>query len=68
MGQNNLIASSNEHHSVAKANVNVVNDIITFVEPTPQMNIIINETILMQYSSKQGLSVFGKKVKAELQK
>ena len=61
MGSNNLIVGSNELHSVAKAYFNVVNDIATFVKPTPPTNIITNDTILMQYSINQGLKVFGKK-------
>ena len=58
---NNLIVGSNELHSVEKSYINVVNDINSFVEPTPPTNIITNETIMTQYSIKQGLKVFGKK-------
>ena len=47
---NNLIFGSNEFHSVTKLCINVVNDIVTFVKPTPPTNIITNETILTQYS------------------
>ena len=59
MGWNNPIVGSNELHSVAKAYVNAVNDIASFVKPTPPTNIITNDTILMQCSIKQGLEVFG---------
>ena len=65
---NNLIVVSNEIHSVAKAYFNVVNAITSFVKPTTPTNIITNETILTQYSIKQGLKVFGKKVEAAVQK
>ena len=72
MGWNNIIVGSNEIHSVAKAYVNVVNSITYFVKPTPPTNIITNKTIMTQYSTKQGLKVFGKKgeatVRKELQK
>ena len=68
MGWNNLLVGSNEIHSVAKAYVNVVNAITFVVKPTPPTNIITNETILTQYIIKQGLKVFGKKGKAEVQK
>ena len=68
MGWNNLIVGSNEIHSVAKAYVNVVDSITSFVKPTPPTNIITNETILTQYIIKQGLKVFGKKGEAEVQK
>ena len=64
MGWKNLIVGSNELHSVSKAYVNVVNDISSFVKPTPPTNIITNETILMKYSIKQGLKFLGKKVEA----
>ena len=67
MGWNNLIVDSNEIHSVAKSYVNVVNDITSFVKPTPPTNIITNETILTQYIIKQGLQVF-KKGEAAVQK
>ena len=60
MGCNNLNVGSNELHSVAKSYSNVVNAIAVFVKPTPPTNIITNETILTQYSIKQGLKVFGK--------
>ena len=68
MGCNNLIVGSNEIHSVAKAYVNVVNAITSFVKPTPPNNIITNKTILTQYIIKQGLKVFGNKGKAEVRK
>ena len=61
MGWNNLIVSSNEIHSVAKAYINFVNAMTSFVKPAPPTNIVTNETILIQYSIKQGLKVFGKK-------
>ena len=64
MGWNNLIVVSNEIQSVAKAYVNVVNSITSSVKPTPPTNIITNETILDQYSIKQGLKVFGNKFEA----
>ena len=68
MGWNNLIVGSNELHSVAKAYINVVNAITYFVKPTAPTNIISNNTILTQYSIKQELKVFGKKVEAEVRK
>ena len=68
MGWNNLIFGSNKIHSVAKSYVNVVNTITYSVKPTPTTNIITNETILTQYSIKQGVKVFGKKVEAAVQK
>ena len=68
MGRNNPIVGSNELHSVAKAYINVVNDINSFIKPTPPTNIITNETILTQYSIKQGLKVFGKKGEDEVRK
>ena len=68
MGWNNLIVGYNEIQSVAKAFVNVVNAITSFVKPTPPTNTIANETILTQYSIKQGRKVFGKKGKYALQK
>ena len=42
VGWNNLIVGSNEIHSVAKAYVNVVNAITSFVKPKPTTNIITN--------------------------
>ena len=68
MGWKNLIIGSNEIHSVAKAYVNVVNAITYFFKPTPPTNIITKETILNQYSIKQGLKVFGNKGEATVQK
>ena len=44
----NLIVGSHALHNAEKSHVNVVNDIDTFVEPTPPTNIIKNETILTQ--------------------
>ena len=64
MGCKNLIIGSNELHSVAKAYIDVVNAITSFVKPTTPTNIITNETILNQYSIKQGLKVFGEKGEA----
>ena len=66
MGSKNLIVGSNKIHSVAKAYINVFNAIASFVKPTPPTNIIINETILTQYSIKQEPKVFGKKGEAAL--
>ena len=43
---NNLIVGANELHSVAKAYINVVNAINSFVKQTPPINIITNKTIL----------------------
>ena len=48
--------------------VNVVNDIAAFVETNPPTNTITSETILTQYIIRQGLKIFGKKGKAEVQK
>ena len=55
-------------HSVAKAYVNVVNAITPFFKPTPPTNIIANNTILTQYSTKQVLKVFGNKGETAVQK
>ena len=60
MGWSNLIVGYHDLHNVSKAYVNVVNTIATFVEPTTPNNIITKETILTQYSIKQGL-IFLKK-------
>ena len=68
MGWNNIVVGSNELHSVAKTYINVVNSIASFVKPTLPTNIITNETILAQYSIKQGLEVFGKKGEAVVRK
>ena len=65
MDWNNLIVGYHALHSVAKAYVNVVNSIFTFVEPTPPTNIITNDTIHNQYSIKHGLSVFIKKARLQ---
>ena len=48
--------------SVAKAYVNVVNDIANFFYPNPPTNIITNDTILKKYIINQRLKVFAKKV------
>ena len=61
MGWSNLIVGYHDLHNVSKAYVNVVNTIATFVEPTTPNNIITKETILTQYSIKQGLIFFEKK-------
>ena len=61
MGWNNLILGYNELYSVAKAYINVVNYIDSFVKPKPPTNIITNETTLSQYRIKQVLKVFGNK-------
>ena len=68
MGWNNLIFGSNEIHSIAKACINVVNAITSFVKPTPPTNIITNEIILTKYSIRQGVEVFGKKGEAAVRK
>ena len=68
MGWKNLIVGSHSLHSVAMAYVNVINAISTFVDPNPPTNIITNETILTQYSIKQGLKAFGKKYEAAVLK
>ena len=57
----NLIFVSHDLQNVKKYYVNVVNAIANFVEPTPPTNIIKDETILTQYSIKQGFKGFGKK-------
>ena len=63
-----IIIGSNEIHSVEKSYVRVVNDIFTFVKPTPPTNIISNKTILVQYITEYGLKVFVKKVEDAVQK
>ena len=68
MGWNNITVLSNELHSVAKSYVNIVNDISNFFKPTPPTNIITNEDILMQYSIKQRIRLFGKKSEAAVKK
>ena len=55
---NNLVFGSHALHNVANLYVNFVNDIATFVDPTPPTNLIKNDTILTKYSIKQGLKVF----------
>ena len=54
--------------NVTKYYVKVANAISSFVEPTPPTNIITNETILNQYSIKQKLNSFDRKIKDEVQK
>ena len=51
----NLIVGDRANRNVAKAYVNAVNAIATFVCPTPSTNIITNYTIRTQYSIKPGL-------------
>ena len=68
MGWNNLTFGSNELHSVAKDYVNFVNAIASFVKPTPPTKIITSKTTLNQYSSKQGIKVFGNKGEAAVRK
>ena len=48
MGWSNLIVGFYAIHNVAKDYVNVLNDIVTFVEPTRPTNIITNDIILIQ--------------------
>ena len=72
MGWINLIGGHHAFHSIANIYDNIVNDIAnvfeptpqtniitndTFVEPTSPTNIITNETFLTQYSIQQGLRV-----------
>ena len=64
----NIIVESNELHSVAKSYINVVNANDSFIKPTPPTDIITNKTILTQYSIKQGIKLFGKKVKTSVLK
>ena len=68
MGWNSLIVGSNKIHSVAKLYVSAVNYIANFVKPIPPTNIITNDIILIQYSIKQGIEVFGKKGEDEVRK
>ena len=68
MGWNNLIVGSHKINSVAKAYLNVINDITSFVKPTPPTNIIANKTILTKYSINEGFKVFGKKGKSAVRK
>ena len=65
---NNSTVGSNELDGVAKAYVSVVNDIATFINPTPPTNIITNETILTKYSIKQALKVFEKRLRLQYTK
>ena len=65
---NNLIVGSHALHSFAKAYFGVLNDTYTFLKPTPPTNIIINETILNQYSIKQEIKVFGQNGGAAIRK
>ena len=65
---NNLIVGSNELHRIVKYHLNVPDAISTFVKADPPTNIITDDTILTQYSSNQGLEVFGKKDESVVQK
>ena len=67
MVSRNLIVGYHDLHIVVKAYVNIVNAISTFVEPISSTNIIKNETILTQYSTKQALKVW-KKSEASVRK
>ena len=64
----NLNVVSHDLHNVAKAYVNAANAIIKFFDPTPPTNITTNETIMTQYSIKQGLKGFGKKRRSCIKK
>ena len=64
----NLIVGARALYNVAKAYVNVLNDIATFVEPTPPTNIILNETILTQCSINQGIQILVQKGEAAVRK
>ena len=55
------IVGAHALHDVVKVYVNPVNAITTSVEPTTQTNIFTNETILTQYSIKNGLQIFEKR-------
>ena len=68
MGWSNLVDGARDLHNVVMSHVNVVNAIDTFVGPTPPTNIIKNETILNQYSIKQGLQIFWQKGEVAVQK
>ena len=68
MGCSNLIVGSNKIHNVTKAYTNVVNSITSIFKPTPPTNITTNYSMIMQYSIKQRIKVFGKKCKATVQK
>ena len=65
MGWSNLIVGARALHNFFKAYAKIINAIFTFVEPTPSTNIITNYTILTQYSIKQVLQVFGKKLRLQ---
>ena len=52
MGWENLVVGYHALHNVAKAYINVVNDIAAFFDSTPPNNIITNETTLTQYNIK----------------
>ena len=65
MGWSNLISGYHALHNFTKAYIKVVNAIATFFETTPPTKIIKNETILNQYSIKQGLKVFEKKARLQ---
>ena len=65
MGWINLIIGARALHNIAKAYVKVFNVIDAFVEPNSPTNIITNETILTQYSIKQGLKNFDKKARLQ---
>ena len=64
----NLIFGNRSLHDVAKAYVNVVKAIANFFGTTPTTRIITNDTILTQYSIKQGLKFFGQKFEAVVRK
>ena len=68
MGRRNLIVGARDLQNVAVAYVEVVNTITTFVEPTPQTNILKNETILTQYIIKHGIQLFQQKGKSAVRK
>ena len=68
MGWSNLIVGFHDLRNVAKAYINIVNAIITFVDPTPTTNIITNDTILTKYIIKQLLKGIIKKVEAAVRK
>ena len=68
MGWKILIVGYHALKSVAKPYVKVFNTIFSFVEPTTPTNTITNNTILAYYSIKQGLSVFGKKLRLKYKK
>ena len=61
----NLIVGAHALHNITMEYVNVVNSIATFVEPTPSTNTTTNYTILTQYSIKQVLQVFEKKLRLQ---